>query len=114
MTAVRADWTPNPEFPDELRATVRIARPTYPAEDCTLKFVDHVAPSGTRYISVEVHAPYQGRGLALHLEVNGVALSLDWNGGNEPPFPARTKHADYRREGLTPEQADRLREVPPA
>ena len=82
MTAVRADWTPDPEFPDILGATVRLD-----GEDCALVFGDHVAPSGTRYISFAVHAPYQGRGRSLHLTVNGVALSLPWNGGNVPPYP---------------------------
>ena len=102
------DWQPNPEFPDELRAPVEIA-----GEECLLKFVDHVAPSGIRYKSIAVHAPYQGRGMQLHVEINGVPLTLDWNGGNDPPFPATPISANYRRERLSDDQVERLRHGKP-
>ena len=106
MKQLHAEWRPDPKWPDIpdfKRAFVEID-----GEQCDLVFVDRVAPSGRRYISVSVRAPYQGRGKRLLLEVNGVPLTLDWRGGNKPPFPARPTHAYYRVERLTPGQSKRL------
>ena len=106
MNRFTVEWRQDiqrPESPDFRQAVV-----TIDSHQCLLRFVDHVAPSGRRYISLTVQAPYQGRGRALHVEVNGVALSLDWNGGNVPAWPARPQHAQYRRERLTPEQSVQL------
>ena len=121
MTAVRAEWALQPLLPespeDFLVATVSLPNVILAEmgharhEDCELRLVDHVAPSGVHYRSISVHAPYQGRGLALHVEVNGVPLSLEWNGGNDREPPAMVQHADYHRE-LTAEQVAALREVP--
>ena len=98
------EWMPNPHNPVELRADIEIE-----GSSCVLKLLDHVAPSTIHYRSVEVLAPYQGRGRSLHLEVNGVALNLEWSGGNSPPFPAPPVRANYRRDGLSAEQVSQLR-----
>ena len=100
------DWKPDAKFPDRRS----LARIEIDGVTSTLVLDDALSrTSGIHYKGIAVHAPYQGRGLALHLEINGVALTLDWSGGNDPPFPAPPTHADYRREGLSDWQAARLR-----
>ena len=111
MTAVTATWRPDPQFPDRRSgANIEID-----GETCTLVLDDSTSyTSGIHYKSIAVHAPYQGRGIQLHLEINGVPLALDWNGGNRPPFPAKPNFADYRRERLSDDQVERLRHGKPA
>ena len=57
--------------------------------------------------------PTQGRGNTLKVEINGVDLSLGWNGGNSPGFPRKPKTANYRRERLTPQQIALLKGLKP-
>ena len=109
MKVLRADWRPDPEWPDRRR----IADVEIDGEMCKLTLEDSTSyTSGSRYISLSTRAPHQGRGRLLKLEVNGVALGLEWRGGNRPWFPRRPTHAYYRREKLSPELAERLRQVP--
>ena len=99
-------WRPDDEFPDRRS----LADIEIDGQICTLALDDATSrTSGIHYKSVAVHAPHQGPGIQLHLEINGVPLALDWNGGNEPPFPARPTSADYRRERLTDDEVRRLR-----
>ena len=104
------DWKPDAKFPDR-RSLARIeidgVTSTLVLDDATSR------TSGIHYKSIEVHAPYQGRGRQLHLEINGVALTLDWNGGNYPPFPEKPASADYRHEGLSDDQVEWLRHGKP-
>ena len=110
MNAIIPDWRPDPKFPDRRS----LAAVEIDGQVSVLMLSDSTSyTSGIHYKSIAVHAPYQGRGAQLHLEVNGVPLALDWNGGNEPPFPATPTHADYRREGLSDEQVEWLRHGKP-
>ena len=96
MIKLRADWVPDVKYPDRRwQAPVVID-----LKPCDLILEDATSyTSGIRYISLEVDAPYQGHGVSLSLEVNGVAVTLVWNGGNQPSFPATPTSADYRIEG---------------
>ena len=107
FTEINAVWQPNPKFPNI--SDFKVADIEIDGEKCKLEFVDRVAPSGRRYISVTVQgAPHQGRGKQLCLTVNGVPLVLSWNGSNRPRFPRTATHCNYRRERLTPEHSKRL------
>ena len=104
------DWRPDAEFPDRRS----FAAVSIDGHECLLMLDDATSyTSGIHYKSIEVHAPYQGRGRQLHIEVNGVALALDWNGGNDPSFPDKPQSADYRRENLSDQTVEWLRNGKP-
>ena len=108
MKRITVDWKPGRRMPDGVQREW-VAKATIDGEPYALTLKDSTSyTSGRRYISLTVHAPHQGRGNGLRMEVNGVSLSLRWNGGNRPKWPRRTKTADYATD-LTPAQVARLK-----
>ena len=97
MQVLRADWRRDPEWPERRQ----LADVEIDGQPCTIELSDSTSyTSGRRYTSLTVHAPYQGRGNPLRLEVNGVEITLDWNGTNRPRFPRRPTSANYRRQRI--------------
>ena len=86
MTAkqVHAEWRDDVEFPGRrLHATIEID-----GQSCDLVLSDSTShTSGIRYISLKVHAPYQGHGNALMLEVNGGSVNDELERRQSTAFP---------------------------
>ena len=101
-------WAPGRQMPDGIQrewvAERKIAGDTY-----KITLTDAVSVSGRHYKNVSVFAPHQGRGNKLEVEINGVSLSLWWNGGNYPKFPAEPEYANYQRRPLTNEQVEQMK-----